>query len=300
LIVALALAAGGPAHDKVAAQGAVATAAPNQEAPIDPNTLFQYDNKAPLNVQVAGTEKRGDVTVQDVTFVGLKDPIKAYIVSPAGSGPFAGILYVHWLGDPQTTNRTEFLDEAVSLAPRGAVSVLIDAMWAAPGWYKARVPENDFDMSVHQVIELRRTMDLLAAQPNVDPKRLAFVGHDFGAMYGTLMGAVDQRPVTYVLMAATPSFIDWFLYSAQPKSLDAYKQQMSALDPSTFIKQIKAPVFFQFAQTDEYIPVEKALEFYSAANPPKQMATYETGHGMELKDVAADHIAWLAAKLNLK
>jgi dienelactone hydrolase len=266
---------------------------------MDPAKLFQYDNTAPLNIKEVGTEKRGDVTIHDITFIGTKDPISAYIVTPSGSGPFAGILYVHWLGDAKTTNRTEFLEEAVSLAPKGVVSVLIDALWAKKGWYNSRVPENDFAMSVQQVIELRRAMDVLVAQPNVDPKRIAYVGHDFGAMYGTLMGAVDPRPVTYVLMAGTPSFIDWFLYAAQPKSLADYKKQMSALDPAIFIKQIKVPVFFQFAQTDDYIPTDKALEFYAAANPPKQMATYNTDHSLALPAVSADHVAWLIKQLNL-
>ena len=34
-----------------------------------------------------------------------------------------------------TTNRSEFLQEATSLAPKGVVSLLVDAMWSAPEWY---------------------------------------------------------------------------------------------------------------------------------------------------------------------
>src|SRR5215831_15224530 len=79
----------------------------------DVNILFNYDNKADLNIHEASVEKRGSVAVHDITFVGVKDPVPAYLVVPDGKGPFAGILYVHWLGDPSTTNRTEFLDEAV-------------------------------------------------------------------------------------------------------------------------------------------------------------------------------------------
>ena len=41
---------------------------------------------------------------------------------------------------------------------------------------------------------------------------MAYVGHDFGAMYGTLAAAVDPRVTHFVFMAGTASFSDWFLY----------------------------------------------------------------------------------------
>src|SRR4051812_9997323 len=92
-----------------------ATEQPTEEA----GTMFSYDASAPLNLQVAGTEMRGDVTVKDITYSGptREKPFSAYLVVPAGNGPFPGILYAHWY-DPSTTtsNRTEFLDEAVMMA----------------------------------------------------------------------------------------------------------------------------------------------------------------------------------------
>ncbi len=40
----------------------------------------------------------------------------AYLVVPAGKGPFAAILFGHWAMDGSPTrNRTEFLEEAVAL-----------------------------------------------------------------------------------------------------------------------------------------------------------------------------------------
>jgi hypothetical protein len=170
--------------------------------PMDPTRMFAYDNKIPMSVSETGSEKRGDVIIHDITFVGIQNRIKAYLVTPAGKGPFAGILFVHWLGDPNTTNRTEFLSEAVSLASEGTVCLLIDAMWAKPGWYDQRIPEEDYLNSIRQVVELRRAMDLLLDRPGVDPKRIAYVGYEFGAMYGAVMGSVDGRAKTYVLWQA--------------------------------------------------------------------------------------------------
>ena len=80
--------------------------------------LFRYDPAADLKVEEAGVEKQGTVSVHDIRFTPVPgaEPVKAYIVVPEGKGPFAGVLWVHWLGVPATTNRTQFLKEAVDLA----------------------------------------------------------------------------------------------------------------------------------------------------------------------------------------
>ena len=264
--------------------------------------IFAYDRAAPLNVQEVGRETREGAVVRDLTFTPAGTLVKAYLVSPAATPvPHAAILYVHWLGEPATTNRTEFIEEAVTLAGRGVVSLLVDTMWAEPGWYKGRVPEQDYARSVRQVIELRRAMDLLLSQPGIDPARTAFVGHDFGAMYGMIASAQDRRAKTYVFMAATPHFTDWFLYRQQPKDLAAYQQQLAPIDPVLFVAKLApAPVFFQFANKDFYVPPEKAAEFYTAAQPRKQMTTYTAGHDLHTAEVAADRVAWLTRELGLR
>ena len=93
--------------------------------------LFAYDAAAPLRVEVAGSKAAGAATIQDVTFVARPDRpaerVAAYIVAPATPRPaMAAVLWVHWLGEPATTNRTEFLDEATAMAGHGVVSVLVD------------------------------------------------------------------------------------------------------------------------------------------------------------------------------
>lgn len=64
---------------------------------------------------------------------------------------------------------------------------------------------------IQQVIELRRAIEVLLAQPGVNPERLAYVGHDFGGMFGSVLAGVDERIQTYVIMTAIPDFSDWFL-----------------------------------------------------------------------------------------
>jgi predicted esterase len=303
VICALAFASGLNRPTFGAETSAASSAASSPPGLAASDALFDYDRTAPVEIEEVKRETRDDAVIRDIVFTGHKSRIKAYLVSPvAGGGDgMAAILYVHWLGARETTNRTEFLNEATALAGQGVVSLLIDAMWAEPKWYEKRIPEEDYERSISQVIELRRSLDLLLSQPGVDARRLAFVGHDFGAMYGVIMGAVDRRPATYILMAGTPRLTDWLLFSRQPKSIDDYRRQLAPLDPINFVAKLApTPVFFQFAAHDEYVSPSAAAEFYGAAHPRKQTATYDAGHDLQKSDVTADRINWLMRTLKLQ
>lgn len=257
-------------------------------------------------METTGTESRGDVAVTDLAFAATPGDAaartKAYLVRPAGAGPFAAILWVHWLGDPATTNRTQFLDEAVALAREGAVSLLVDAMWSRPHWYRERRFEADRADSIRQVVALRRALDLLLAQPGVDAARCACVGHDYGAMHGTLLAGVDSRVPAYVLIAGTPSLLDWAFYAAKPASMESYLADMRALELGDYLRQARKSAFFlQYAEEDNYVPLTRAMEYFAATPPAKQVAIYGgASHAMtEVPAIRADRQAWLRRMLQL-
>lgn len=261
--------------------------------------LFRYNN-SPVKFKVVSSEMRGDVEVRDITFSPAPGrEIKAYLVVPKGNGPFAGVLWVHWLGDKKS-NRTQFLNEAVALAPKGAVSLLVDAMWATPQWFTNRVPEKDYENSIRQVIELRRSLDLLLSQTNVDRTRIGFVGHDYGAMYGMLMAGVERRVKTYVFIAATHSLNDWAFLGPQPKSKAAYLKQNANLELTDSLRQVKdASKFFQFGRADFYVSRADTAIIFAAAGEPKQRKMYDAPHEMDLKEIASDRDEWLIKELKL-
>ena len=262
--------------------------------------LFRYNDRSPVSVKEVSSEQRGDVTVRDITFSpGPGRETKAYLVVPKGNGPFAGILWVHWLGE-EKSNRTQFLNEAVELAPKGAVSLLVDAMWSAPEWFGHRIPEKDYENSIRQVIELRRALDLLLSQSNVDKTRIGFVGHDYGAMYGMLMAGVDQRVNTFVFIAATQSLNDWAFLGPQPKSKSAYLKQNSHLELTDYLRQVKnASKLFQFGRGDFYVSQADAAVLFGAAPEPKQRKMYDAGHKMESNEIVKDRDEWLIKQLKL-
>jgi hypothetical protein len=265
--------------------------------------LFAYPTSAPFDVKEVGKESRGSATVHDIAFTahpGAPGGQKAYLVVPAGKGPFAGTLWVHWLGEPATTNRTQYLGEAVALAERGTVSLLVDAMWAAPDWYGKRVPEEDYQNSIRQVVALRRAMDLLTARPDVDKARVGFVGHDYGGMYGMIAAGLDRRAKTYVYVAVASSLSDWAFFVRQPKSKTEYLRQNAPLELTDFLRQVKnASTLFQFANNDAYVSRSDTAVVLGAASDPKERRFYDTDHGMGLPKVAEDRQAWLVKELGL-
>ena len=291
-----------------AAQDATAEATENPHEPLPQEVIamFDYDQDSPLNIEEVSSEMRGDVEIKDITYTSPVDDseISAYLIVPAGEGPFPGILYVHWLenGDP-TSNRTQFVDEAVGLADTdGVMSLLISTMWSEPNWYERRSLATDYEDALQQVIELRRALDVLFAQPQIASERIAYVGHDFGAMYGSLMAGVDHRPIAYVMIAGASNFNHWMLFgvSSTTPGLDEYKAHMDELAPTRFIGQADAPVLFQFGTIDFYTPREDIDLFYAAAAEPKQLELYQSGHPMNLRQIQEDRLAFLREQLGLE
>src|SRR5258708_8164137 len=100
-------------------------------------------------------------------------------------------------------NRKQFLDEAVALAHAGVVSLLTDGPIARPGHVEDQTPLNDQEATdlIQQIVDMRRGADLLLARPDVDPKRLAYVGHSYNASVGGCLSGIDKRFKAFVLMA---------------------------------------------------------------------------------------------------
>ena len=267
-------------------------------------SLFEYDRAAPLDLREAGQYSQDGALIRNLTYASPSGERRAaFLIRPEEhAGPLAAILYVHWY-EPESphSNRTQFVEEARRMARRGAVALLIETMWSDRDWFIKRTQADDERNTIRQVIELRQAMDLLLAQAQADARRLAYVGHDFGAMYGVLAGSVDPRPACYVLMAGTPRFADWYLYypRLEGAAREAFVARMAAYDPIGHAARLApAPVLFQLGRDDPHVPKERGQEFYAAAGEPKQAMWYDAGH--ELNEQAAeDREAWLCEQLHL-
>jgi fermentation-respiration switch protein FrsA (DUF1100 family) len=266
---------------------------------------FDYDRTLRLDIQRKGVEHRGKIQVEDISFRNLAGGrTSAYRVLPPGRGPAAGALFVHWYeSDSPTSNRTQFLNEAVELAGHGLVSLLVETPWSNPKFYPDRDVKLDYENSVQEVKELRRDLDVLLDGSRVDPKRVAYVGHDFGAMYGMVMTGVDRRISVAAFQAGNSRFGDWFLYNQArltPEEKQKVMDRLAPVDPVRFIGLLAGkPVLLQFSKQDFYVPLNRAQAIIDAAKEPKQVLFYDAGHGLN-EQAVRDRVAFLTEKLKLK
>jgi len=273
---------------------------------------FDYDQKAPLDIKEVGIEHRGDIEIHDISYASPKGGrVPAYLVVPKGKGPFAGVIWGHWYWENSTfRNRKEFLDEAVVLAGSGVMSLLTDGPIARPGHVENREPLNEQQMTdlIQQIVDMRRGADLLSARKDLDPTRLAYVGHSYNATVGGFLSGIDKRFKAFVLMAGGLSNDSDFKSEDYQKyrqkvgaeKFDAFAAKYAWLDPGKFVSHAApAEVFLQYASQEKFLNPERARQYAAIVSDPKRLKLYDAPHSLNA-EARRDRIAFLAEKLNFK
>lgn len=273
---------------------------------------FDYDQKALLGLKEIGVERRGDVSIHDITYASPKGGVvPAYLVVPKGKGPFAAVIWGHWYWDNSPLrNRKQFLDEAAALAQAGVVSLLTDGPVARPGHVASKDPlderiATDF---LQQVIDMRRGVDVLLARKDVDAKRIAYVGHSYNAGVGALLSGVDRRFKAFVLMAGSMSDevgretkeYEEFRQKVGAEKLDAFIAKYSYLDQGKYVSHA-APAFvlLQYATQEKFLTPERARQYEKVVSEPKRFKIYDAPHALNA-EARRDRIAFLTEQLKLK
>lgn len=269
-----------------------------------PASLFDYEASRPLDLRETSRREDNGVLLRDLTYATLGGGTNAAtLITPTTPAPqpAPAILFVHWYGPPApTSNRTQYIPDGIALARQGVTSLLIDTPWSVPTYFRTRTREQDYTQSVQQVKDLRRALDVLLAQPGIDRTRVAYVGHDFGAMYGAIAAAVDPRVTHFVFMAGTASFSDWFLYGPkmEGEARDRFIAQLAPLDPVKWVSKLRGPVLMQFADTDEHVPAARRELLTAAAPRGADVRVYKAGHELS-EESTRERLAWLRKALKI-
>ena len=276
--------------------------------------LFDYDAKPPLNVHDKVIEETGDAVIHDISYSSPKGgPVAAYLVVPKGTGPFAAVLFGHW----GNGTRAEFIPEAKLYARAGAVSLIPDYPWdRREPWRKTPdhfdKPEKDREAYVQAVVDLRRGIDVLLARPEVDAKRLGYVGHSYGAQWGSILSAIDKRIKATILMAGVAETADIFLRNDDPGIVEARKAQpagqlekyvasLGELDAIHFVGHAApVPLLLQFARYEQYFNKISETHYAEAASDPKKVLSYDAGHDLNDPCALQDRFDWLAEQIGLR
>jgi dienelactone hydrolase len=309
-------------HSSPAAQPTQAEQNGEPPKPSYPDLLprFDYDSHAGLEMRETDVHKRDKVRMIELNYAGESgDRVPAYLLVPPGGGPFPAIIWGHWLmkGSP-LANKDEFLEEAVALAHSGVVSLLIDAPQVRHEWVEAKgdagpmeAAKQQSEAAVHQVTDLRRGIDLLYGRPDVDRKRIAYVGHSWNAHVGAILAGVETRITAYVLMASGYADEEETFASKDPQtiahikevgedSIREYFRQYAWDDPVYFLGHTdRESIFLQFASGDPISKetAQKYLDRFSSKD--KKMEFYDAPHALN-SAARLDRVRWLQKHLGIK
>jgi dienelactone hydrolase len=273
---------------------------------------FDYDRTAPLNIKQIGVHRRSNVIIYDITYDSPKGGVvPAYLVVPNGRGPFAAIIWGHWYWENSSMrNRKEFLDEAIAMAPAGVISLLTDGPIARSGYVTSKEPLNDQQVKnlVQAVVDMRRGLDLLLARRDVDPKRIAYVGHSYNAEVGAFLAGLDHKFKAFVLMAGSLSDevnfrskeYQNFRRKIGLEKFDAYVKRYYWTDAGKYVSHAApAFVFLQFASRESFLNPDRAREYLAVVSEPKRLEIYDADHNLTA-EARRDRVHFLVEQLKLK
>ncbi len=263
--------------------------------------MYRYDRAAPLNVQQNEMEPHGGYKLYSIQFALPKaGRMSGFLVVPDRSGRKPAVVWMHSSGP------IRFLGDAVLMAKAGAVSLLVGQAEDLAGG----TAEKDRDQQITDIIGLRRAADLLQAREDIDPSRLAFVGHSYGAMMGAVAVSIDGRFRAAVFevgllgmsihIGTSPGEWAAGVRKQLGPALPHFLEVISVVDAKNYIGHAPGiPKLFQSAWYDPGVPRKDAEDFFQAATGPKELKWYDSGHDIDHVSAFTDRARFLAKTLRL-
>jgi dienelactone hydrolase len=249
--------------------GASGSSAPGTFA-YDRNEGFDYVDKGVVN-------HKYPIKIHDVSFRSARSGrVHAYLIVPPGKGPFPAVIWAHGSG----VTRNDLLLPATWFAARGAIELVPDDPFERDPNLNFAPDARQRAAVVQQVIDLRRSVDLLQSRHDVDGKRIGFTGLSFGAIQGALLAGAEPRIKAFDLQSGR----------GRPLWPD--------LDPRKWIRRSHAAFFIQAGLHDQIVPRAQLEELARAAPQPKIVRWYDAPHGLNDRAVH-DQLRWLAKELGL-
>ena len=180
-------------------------------------------------------------------------PLPGTLVLPKGAGPFPVVLLVAGSGpndrDESIGPNKPFRDLAEGLAAAGIASLRYDKRTYV---YGPMMADKNITVDDEVTDDALAAARLLAAQPQIDPRRIFVLGHSLGALMAPRIGQRDTQLAGIILMAAPTGF-----------GLDTVVRQMRYIGqvegvPSSELDKKVAPI----------VEARDALAHADAAHPP--------------------------------
>jgi dienelactone hydrolase len=209
-------------------------------------------------------------------------------------------VYVHGSGG----DRVDLLGPATWLAARGAVALAITApssVATTPGDL-GPLPElrRQRELTVRDVVAVRRAVDLLSTLPGVERGRFGFVGWSAGARTGALLAGVERRIDAFVLMSGGATPVSAYAARAPSELRGDVSRILGQIDPIRLLRRARPEsLLLQNGRRDEIVPPSALAALARAAPAGASVRWYPAGHALDAV-AFRDQLAWLARKLELR
>ena len=264
-----------------------------------PLLSFSYPKSAPLAYRDIGvTLRRGPITVHDVVFLSRGRQVDGYIVEDSGKKRHPAVVLVHGSGG----DRSQLLGDAFQLAKRGLVAMTITAPSTAHPPPSPKSNEQLIDESkqvtVDDVVAVRRAADVLSSLPNVDPNRIGYLGWSAGAKTGAFVAVADPRFKALALLSAGADKLSAFVKAAPASLRPLVQKDLGLVDPLRYVAAARpGTLLLEDGHKDEVIPQAALLNVIHAAPSGTVVHWYPSGHALSEKAYLTA-FAWLAQKLD--
>lgn len=218
-----------------------------------------------------------------LTFESRGDKIRALLRIPAESSPVnsSGVPGIVLLPGAGVSKEKE-QGLASELSKLGYATLTLDQRN-----FGAINPGGDFELfkagleplEYKMVYDALKAADVLAAQPEIDPERLAILGESNGGRFAIIACALEPS-LRGVVGISTAGYGTGEIGPSLVKEPDAYRFYRS-IDPATYLPKLPpARLVLLHSSNDTVIPHEMALGTFALAGNPKAMYNVsETSHG---------------------
>ncbi|MCQ1536004.1 alpha/beta hydrolase [Methanosarcina sp. KYL-1] len=217
-----------------------------------------------------------------LTFESKGDKIQALLRIPASSSPLPGIVLLPGTG----VSKEKEQKLAVELSELGYATLALDQRKSGgiPGVVN---PEKDLELfragleplEYKMAYDALKAVDVLAAQTEIDPERLAVLGESNGGRFAVLACALEPS-LNGVIGISTSGYGTGEIDPSQVADPEAYRFYRS-IDPDTYLSSLPPARFvLMHSFNDTVIPHELAVRTFALAEEPKAIYNVsEAAHG---------------------
>lgn len=276
------------------------TPAHTSQARSGERLAFGYDPSQPLDYVDRGRidQGAGPVAVHDVSFRSERQRVSGYLLLPSSRGSWPAVVFVHGSGG----DRRELLAEARQLARRNVVALTITEPSTSSPPAKvaggaAAILREVRDTQVRDVVAVRRAVDVLQSLPQVDPKRIGYLGWSAGARTGTFVAASEPRVKALALLSAGAAPVADYAAHAPPGLRGAVRRVLGSIDPIRNVALARpGELLLEDGTRDEIVPRAALLNIVRAAPHGTTVRWYDAPHALD-RAAYADAFRWLVRKL---